>query len=588
MFCRNRKLLALAVLASFTVFPLIGAVDNRFAVAIGADDHLVISGPSGAILSEIPLPTLAREIKVGDGSLQVSYVRDANGLLTAVLTPSKSGSGLLQFSALGRNIDADKADVTLTFSPDRKSAKIDPGYVGTVDVDSHRLLPHLLSDDAPIPAAAPAPQAVASTPEPAAAPAAVDSTPAPATPPVVPAPSEASVSSSPGPAPSSLLPSAPPMLANQLNTFLPPANGDASSHDAPNQLNPPVAPTPAPSRVAETAPAPVAAIAPAPAKPVALYWSEPVTAPDGTAPQVGPNEIKLVEVHGEVAVVLPTGETQTGTEGFVVPSGSTVRTLDNSSAALFMGGVDSARMMPQCELVVTQNLEGSTRNIVLDLHRGAVFARAGRRDGERQNFEVHSPEGNADANSSELMAFRGSPADLQGVKTTMRSGLVLDKTRLLAWNAPAASRHLLSDLPQDSLGILTSIGPVPSTYYYFAGSKVILNAVQIQHEIFTNNTGNAVPSQSEPDAVLQSVMLMLQPFNLKLIRLLNAINAGTESSAQLSYYHGLVKVFFDQQVPGLIGNLEHRPNGFSVILNQDSAILFQDLRNFSINSLTPM
>src|SRR6202012_1464821 len=106
-----------------------------------------------------------------------------------------------------------------------------------------------------------------------------------------------------------------------------------------------------------------------------LYWSEPITAPDGTAPSVATDEIRLVEVHGMVSIIAPGGEIQSGSEGMLVPTGSTVRTADNSSAALFMGGVNSARLMPGCELVVTQALAGTIRTNVIDLKAGAVFPR---------------------------------------------------------------------------------------------------------------------------------------------------------------------------------------------------------------------
>jgi hypothetical protein len=594
MFCRNRTVPVLAFLTSLASFPLLGADDTHFALKIGSLDNLSVLAPDGSQVAEVSLPTVARLVKVGNAAFVLSYGRDANGRLTAILAPAKSDAGDLHFTAGGKAIDASKADVTLTFAANHQSVEIDPGYVGTVDVDSHRLRSHLLSDDAPIATTDTTPAPVASTPAPVADAAPVASTPpapnvadqvsTPAAPEIASSPATPQPST-PAPAPAaspSILPTAPPMLASQLTSALPPLNNDASNQSAP------ATPSTAPSRTEDTMAASTTAVTPAPSKPMKLYWSEPVTSPDGTAPQVALNEIKLVEVRGkgDVVVVLPGGEIQTGVEGMVVPSGSTVRTLDNSSAALFMGGVSSARMMPQCELVVTQTLQDSTRKIVLDLHRGAVFTRVGHRDGETESFQVHSAEGSADASKGEMMAFRGVLADLQGIKTTMRSGLVLNNQNLLAWNPAPAARGLISDVPLSNLGILTSIGPVASTYYYSVVNHLTINAVDIRPEIFTNNTGNAVPSESEPDAVLQDVMLVLQPFNVKLYNLLKVINAGTETSSELAFYQNLITLFFNKQAPNLISDLEHHPHGFARELNLDSAILYQDLLNFKIDSIT--
>ncbi len=114
-----------------------------------------------------------------------------------------------------------------------------------------------------------------------------------------------------------------------------------------------------------------------------------------------------------------------------------------------------------------------------------------------------------------------------------------------------------------------------------------MNANQIRQQVLSNFSPSATASDSEPDYVLQAVLLSLQPFNVKLVGLLKAINNGTETSAQLTYYHNLVTVFFDEQVPGVINDVLHHPNGYAHVLNQDSAILWQDLREFTITPLTP-
>jgi len=107
--------------------------------------------------------------------------------------------------------------------------------------------------------------------------------------------------------------------------------------------------------------------------------------------------MKLVAVHGPVSVKLPDGETKTGTDGMIVPSGSSVSTGNNASAAVFVGGVDSARFISNTEAKVTQKFAGSDRKTDINLRVGTVFARVGHRAGEKQDFEVRTPEGVAAA-----------------------------------------------------------------------------------------------------------------------------------------------------------------------------------------------
>ncbi len=553
---RNRTLWLLLVAASFGAFPALGADGARFSLAVGAHDHLLITGPQGEPLAELGASTLEKVIKVGDTTVQVSYGRDANGQLTAVLTPHDSIASAFHFSAAGRIIDAENAVVTLTFPSNLKGVLVDPGYVGTVTVDSHLLLAHSLADDQPVALPAPvtavaaesAPSTQEAAPEINSAPA-----PAPASAPAPAPPTAAAIAAS----------SAPSMLASQMAPILAPA-GDVQASVAPA--------TPA---------------QPDASKPIKLYWSEPVTAPDGTAPAIALDEIKLVELYGTVSVLLPDGQVRPGTDGMVVPSGSTVRTDSNSSVALFLGGVNSARMMPNCELVVTQTLANAVRTDVINLHRGAVFSRVGQRDGETENYTVSTPEGTTDAQTRDMLAFRGNPEQLRSAMAGFRSSVLLGSRRLLAWD-PVPSHGLISDVAQADLGILTPIGFIPDTYFYYTGGyKLSVNANVVKSEVLANFSPNATASDSEPDFVLQAIMTTLQPFNVKLNKLLTAYNNGTETPAQLTYYHNLVALFFDKQAPSVVTDLLNHPNGFAHVLNVDSAMLWQDLREFTIPALTP-
>ncbi len=574
----KRTLGAMGALMSIAALFVLRADGDRFEVAVDSQDNLLILAPGGQATAQIPKATVGREVKVGDVAFQVSFGRDADGKLTAIFTPPDADSVALHFSAGGRAIDAEKAVVTLTFDSDLKGVTVDPGYVGTVEVDSHLLRPHSLADDlpatpeqVPVPAPAPAP---AAAPEMVAAKEPIPN-PAPAPPQPVQAPA-------PAPAVANPPAGAPPFIASQLAPMVPPLGGTAA--------NPPATQAPAPAPSAQPLSEQLAAksAAPSPAstiRRIKLYWSEPITAPDGSAPECAADEIRLVEVHGNVIVTPPGGTGQAGTEGMVVPSGATVATLDNSTAALFMGGVNSARLMPKCELVVTQTLAASTRSDVIDLHSGAVFSRIGHREGETENYAVTTPEGKTSNPTSDMLAYRGTPGEL-GLKTA-GDGLGFDPKQLLAWN-PAPERGLLSDVPSERVGILTPIGGVASTYFYYTGGyRLPLNSLNIRTEVLSNFTPNATPSDTEPDYVLQAVMLMLQPYNFKLNSLLNAINKGTETPAQLTYYHNLVTIFFDQQVPGIVNTILNHPPGFTRTLNIDSAILYQDLLEFKLCPLTP-
>lgn len=86
----------------------------------------------------------------------------------------------------------------------------------------------------------------------------------------------------------------------------------------------------------------------------------------------------------------------------LIPTGSTVETSTASSAAVFMGGVDSARLVPDSGMTVTQGMEGTVRHTLIDLKKGAVFSRVGKRPGETQKYEVQTPEGVAAARGTEF------------------------------------------------------------------------------------------------------------------------------------------------------------------------------------------
>jgi hypothetical protein len=125
----------------------IGRGDDRFTLAIGVRDDLVISSPNGGTVAELALSTIGKPVTVGHATFRVSFDRDANRLLTAVVSADEK-SPSLHFDVLGRSVEADRgAVVTLAFAADARSVGIDPGYIGEVLVDSQPLALHTIAAD---------------------------------------------------------------------------------------------------------------------------------------------------------------------------------------------------------------------------------------------------------------------------------------------------------------------------------------------------------------------------------------------------------------------------------------------------------
>lgn len=582
MFLHNRFQAFFTVLICFIAITTLVRGEDRFAVTVGAHDHLVIFGPKGERAAEISVPTIAQPVSVGDVSFQVSYGQDANGRLTAILTPGSVTQADLHFTVLGKSVDAEGAVVTLIFSSNLKSVTIDPGYVGNVEVNSRWLGHRHLADDMSAPSVtaptAPVPLSTAST-------APSDSALVASVTPVAPAPAPA-VSTETAPessseTASSVLPHAPATLASQLAPSMLDQGNSTSVADSSAVKTPP----------ASTATAPTTTTA---AKgQIKLYWSEPVTPPNGPAPAVGLDEIKLVEVYGPVIVTLPNGETKTGVDGMIVPSGSSVMTQVNASAALFMGGINSARLMPQCDLTVTQSFDGIVRKDTLDLRRGAVFSRVGQRSGETQDYQVRTPEGATDAESTDMLAYRGTPDYLQGATTTMNTRLAWDRKQLLAWSPVSLDRGLIRDVADSLLAIPKLTSPSVSTYFYYVSTSTSSTPYPVSTIKQYVITSGQAPGQNAPAGVvqafenanntLQTILKALQPYNVKLNTLINAVNNGTASPSDLAYYHNLITVFFNQQMPSIPSNLRNKDAIFAAILQAEGALRI----DLAAPSLTP-
>lgn len=417
--------------------------DDRFAIALSAHDNLVIFGPKGDRIAELSIPTISQSVTAGNTAFQISYGRDANNYITAILAPSANQPQALHFTVLNKSVDADKsAVVTLTFTGSNR-VLVDPGYIGSVSVNSVPLHARSLADSAPI--APPPPPAPIYQPAPAPA------TPQPQVRPVAnlqprtlqpyssqepPPRKSVPVPSQPTPppavshqAPSPVAPLAPKPIASTLP--------DATSHaneDNGIVLNPSDAsggsPLPQPPPLLGSAfsqpvplpPLPGASTVPLPSK--KLFWAEPVTPPSGKPPTVGIDEMKLVAVHGPVTLKLPDGNTKPAANGMIIPSGTSISTGEHASAAVFMGGVDSVRLNPSTQAKISQSLEGDHRKTSINLRNGAIFNRVGHRQGEQQDYQVVTPQGVAAARGTNYAVAVTNVAGQQVTIAVTEEGVV--------------------------------------------------------------------------------------------------------------------------------------------------------------------
>ena len=541
------------VLICFSAFSSLATAADRFSMTIDSKNHLVILGSKGEQAADITNPSIATPVTVGSASFQVSFGRDANDLLTAIVTPSSSQPQDLHFSVLGKKIDSDKqAVVTLTF-PSSDRVIIDPGYVGTVTVNDEKLKAHHFVDNHPVstPVTAPTPTAMAAIEQPretapfvAAAPAPVENTKGYSLPVAQP---EAAA-----PAPVVNSPTRTDVAGIEMNG----SEADTSSIQDDKAISQIVAPNPA--RTTSILPPPLMGSlvaqpptpftsnmsAPGTSSNGRLYWSEPVTPPNGPAPKVGVDSMKLVEVQGPVEIKLADGTTKPGENGMIIPSGSIVETAAGGSAAVFMGGVNSARFLPDTEAKINQSLSDDVRHTTIDLQKGTVFSRIGRRSGETQDYKVKTPEGVAAARGTETVDHRGLGSD-------------------------GKMHHY----------VFVATGTVET---FIAGQvgKVITGT-------YGSVGGASMPTANDDAQILQAILVALQPYDVKLAGVLSRIANGTASPGDVAFYNALVNIFFDQQLPGMIDTFQDYANIFTDILPMARRAVNQDLQPFGTVPLTP-
>ncbi len=537
-----------AVAATLICFVLTlgkASADDRFSMAIDAKDRLVVLDAKGDQAATVTNPSIATPVTVGSTTFQVSYGRDANNLLTAIVTPSPSQPQNLHFLVLGKKIDSDKeAVVTLTF-PTSDRVIIDPGYVGTVTVNDRKLKSREFAQNHAV-------STPVTAPTPTAAPA-IESHEA--------ARSAASTQISPQPAPPAVQVTQTEVAGIDMKS----TSAETSFETTPDAggATPGRTVVPSPAGTTPILPPPLigsmwaqppppytsnmsfpTSMVAGPTVPQHLYWSEPVTPPNGAPPKVGVDSMKVVEVHGPVEVKLADGTTKRAEDGMTLPSGSTVVTKDGGSAAVFMGGVNSARLLPDTEAKINQSMAGNVRHTTVKLEKGTVFSRIGRRPGETQDYQVATPEGVAAARGTETADYVGTGKD----------GKV---------------HHY----------VFVAKGTVET---FVAGqlNKVITGA-------FGSVGSAAMPPANDTAQILQAILVALQPYDVKLAGVLARIADGTASPGDIAFYNALVNTFFGEQVTGMIDHFEDYVNIFTDVLPLARRAVNQDLQPFGTIPLTP-
>jgi biopolymer transport protein ExbD len=135
-------------------------------------------------------------------------------------------------------------------------------------------------------------------------------------------------------------------------------------------------------------------------------WIEPITPPTMPASLgVAPDAMQIREPQGDVTVALPTAPANfiPAQNNMAIPNGAVVKTGANGTAAVLMGGVDSIRLVPNSSAAVQQTVTPLLRSTEIDLTAGAVFSKVGKRIGEKQDYQVHTPFGVAAAKGTDFV-----------------------------------------------------------------------------------------------------------------------------------------------------------------------------------------
>jgi biopolymer transport protein ExbD len=140
-------------------------------------------------------------------------------------------------------------------------------------------------------------------------------------------------------------------------------------------------------------------------------WIEPITPPDmPTSLGIAPDAMQIREPQGDVEVALPSAPANfvPVTDGMTLPNGAVVKTGVDGTAAVLFGGVESARLIPNSAAAVQQTVTAQSRSTEVDLTAGGVFSKVGQQVGVTEDYEVHTPFGNAVAHGTDFVTMTTS------------------------------------------------------------------------------------------------------------------------------------------------------------------------------------
>lgn len=141
-------------------------------------------------------------------------------------------------------------------------------------------------------------------------------------------------------------------------------------------------------------------------------WVEPVTAIDGTLPEIGPEDMLLVETFGYVSKSLPGkkatyGKPLTANPQDALPNGARLTSREGASVAVLIGGLISVRLGENSSIRLNHRVVGSPGKQIwttsVELEKGYVFCKIGKATGIETRFSVRTPQGRAIAQGTDFV-----------------------------------------------------------------------------------------------------------------------------------------------------------------------------------------
>jgi biopolymer transport protein ExbD len=142
-------------------------------------------------------------------------------------------------------------------------------------------------------------------------------------------------------------------------------------------------------------------------------WLEPVTPPSmPLTPEglgIAPDAMQIREPQGDVTVALPDKPSNffPATNRMSLPDGAIVKTGDDGTTAVLLGGINSLRLAPNSQASVEQTVTPDLRSTRVDLKAGAAFSKVGLRPGAEQDYEVRTEAGTVKVKGTDFLTVVG-------------------------------------------------------------------------------------------------------------------------------------------------------------------------------------